>query len=169
MEYTILGHRNIVHYFVDFAKVWNKLENSIKKFTVLLLGLSEYKVFFSVMLSFLELLLKHILSEFPCLVLKTDVNCLRCDILNTPPRPSYIVFDFIVFGIILFSLITINLYNVAPTVTIDCVDQLHNCDEYQRDLCTNSLYRLLREQNCRKYCRICKGKSCKNHRYMYRQ
>ncbi|XP_052703991.1 uncharacterized protein ZK673.1-like [Crassostrea angulata] len=44
----------------------------------------------------------------------------------------------------------------APTVTIDCVDQLHNCDEYQRDLCTNSLYRLFREQNCRKYCRICK-------------
>lgn len=157
MEYTILGHRNIVHYFVDFVKVWSKLEiKLLKKGNAFLLSL-EYKLF-SVMLSFLELLLKHILSEFPSLALKTDANCLRCYILNTPPLLSYIVFDFIVFGIIFFS----TYYQiVAPTVTIDCMDQLHNCDEYQRDLCTNPLYRLFREQNCRKYCRICKGKSCK--------
>lgn len=46
MEYIIFGYRNIVYYFVDFVKVWNKLENLIKKFIVLLLGLLEYKVFF---------------------------------------------------------------------------------------------------------------------------
>lgn len=73
---------------------------------------------------------------------------------KTPqPKSSYIVFDFIVLNP------TVSNYNqfVTPTVTIDCVDLLHNCDEYQRDLCTNPLYRLFREQNCRKYCRICKG------------
>ncbi|XP_078310638.1 uncharacterized protein LOC144618469 [Crassostrea virginica] len=44
----------------------------------------------------------------------------------------------------------------APTVTVLCVDQLKNCDEYQADLCINSLYRLFREEKCRKYCGICK-------------
>lgn len=100
MEYIIFGYRNIVYYFVDFVKVWNKLENLIKKFIVLLLGLLE--VFFFVMLLFLELLLKYILSEFLCLVLKIDVNCLRWYILNILFLFLYIVFDFIVFGIIFF-------------------------------------------------------------------
>lgn len=101
MEYIIFGYRNIVYYFVDFVKVWSKLEiKFLKKSNVFLLSL-EYKLFF-VMLLFLELLLKYILGEFLSLVLKIDVNCLRCYILNILFLFLYIVFDFIVFGIIFF-------------------------------------------------------------------
>ncbi|KAK3103323.1 hypothetical protein FSP39_018485 [Pinctada imbricata] len=43
---------------------------------------------------------------------------------------------------------------VPPTFT-PCVDKLLNCEEYNKDLCTNPLYRFFREANCRKYCDLC--------------
>ena len=46
---------------------------------------------------------------------------------------------------------------LVPTVTITCKDELTTCDEYQADLCSNHLFRLFREKNCRKFCGICKG------------
>lgn len=45
----------------------------------------------------------------------------------------------------------------APTRTVPCSDKLANCDEYPPDLCTNELYRLWREDNCRKFCGVCSG------------
>lgn len=52
---------------------------------------------------------------------------------------------------------TIILFSVAPTRIVPCSDKLTNCDEYPPDLCTNELYRLWREDNCRKFCGICSG------------
>ncbi|XP_056018424.1 uncharacterized protein LOC125668451 [Ostrea edulis] len=46
-----------------------------------------------------------------------------------------------------------------PTVSDECKDTLPNCDEYQSDMCTNHLYKLFREINCRQFCGICKGVS----------
>nr|XP_022336173.1 uncharacterized protein ZK673.1-like [Crassostrea virginica] len=43
-----------------------------------------------------------------------------------------------------------------PTLTILCKDEIPNCEDYSRDLCTNHLYRIFREKNCRKFCGICK-------------
>ena len=51
-----------------------------------------------------------------------------------------------------------HLAGVAPTRIVPCRDQLTNCDEYSSDVCVNPLYRLWREDNCRKYCGICSGK-----------
>lgn len=48
-------------------------------------------------------------------------------------------------------------YCQAPTRIVPCSDKLTNCDEYPPDLCTNELYRLWREDNCRKFCGICSG------------
>nr|XP_022336718.1 uncharacterized protein LOC111132994 isoform X2 [Crassostrea virginica] len=45
----------------------------------------------------------------------------------------------------------------APTRIVPCRDRLTNCDEYSSDLCINPLYRLWREENCRKYCGVCTG------------
>ncbi|XP_052706071.1 uncharacterized protein ZK673.1-like [Crassostrea angulata] len=42
-----------------------------------------------------------------------------------------------------------------PTLTILCKDEIPNCEDYSRDLCTNPLYRIFREKNCRKSCKIC--------------
>uniref|UniRef100_K1PAK4 Uncharacterized protein n=1 Tax=Magallana gigas TaxID=29159 RepID=K1PAK4_MAGGI len=44
-----------------------------------------------------------------------------------------------------------------PTRIVPCSDKLTNCDEYPPDLCSNEVYRLWREDNCRKFCGICSG------------
>ncbi|CAC5419038.1 unnamed protein product [Mytilus coruscus] len=46
--------------------------------------------------------------------------------------------------------------NTSP---VPCVDKIPNCNEYDADLCTNPLYRLFREDNCLKFCNLCKGGS----------
>lgn len=46
---------------------------------------------------------------------------------------------------------------LGPTLTILCKDEIPNCEDYSRDLCTNPLYRIFREKNCRKSCKICTG------------
>ncbi|XP_071167719.1 uncharacterized protein [Mytilus edulis] len=46
--------------------------------------------------------------------------------------------------------------NTSP---MPCVDKIPNCNEYDADLCTNPLYRLFREDNCMKFCSLCKGGS----------
>lgn len=46
---------------------------------------------------------------------------------------------------------------LGPTLTILCKDEIPNCEDYSRDLCTNPLYRIFREKNCRKFCKICTG------------
>jgi len=43
------------------------------------------------------------------------------------------------------------------TSPLPCVDKIPNCNEYDADLCTNPLYRLFREDNCRKFCSLCTG------------
>ncbi|XP_048747796.2 uncharacterized protein LOC125659995 isoform X4 [Ostrea edulis] len=48
-------------------------------------------------------------------------------------------------------------YCQVLTTTVPCFDVKDNCDEYQSDLCRNNLYRLFRERNCRKFCKICTG------------
>ncbi|XP_048744328.2 uncharacterized protein LOC125657650 isoform X2 [Ostrea edulis] len=45
----------------------------------------------------------------------------------------------------------------APTKIVPCVDRISNCDEYVKDLCINTKYRIFREDNCRRYCKICTG------------
>ncbi|CAG2185197.1 unnamed protein product [Mytilus edulis] len=37
-----------------------------------------------------------------------------------------------------------------------CVNKVSNCNEYDADLCTNPLYRLFREDNCKLFCGLCK-------------
>ena len=51
-----------------------------------------------------------------------------------------------------------DFYFLAPTRIVPCRDRLTNCDEYSSDLCINPLYRLWREENCRKYCGVCTGR-----------
>lgn len=51
----------------------------------------------------------------------------------------------------------INLFVSEHTSPIPCVDKIPNCNEYDADLCTNPLYRLFREDNCRKFCSLCTG------------
>ncbi|XP_061171904.1 uncharacterized protein LOC133181406 [Saccostrea echinata] len=48
-------------------------------------------------------------------------------------------------------------YCLVPTQSVECKDKLPTCAEYQSDLCTNRLFRLFREENCRKFCKICEG------------
>jgi hypothetical protein len=51
----------------------------------------------------------------------------------------------------------ISIFSSAPTKIVPCADRLTNCDEYTSDVCTNPFYRIWREDNCRKYCKICTG------------
>ncbi|XP_052100630.1 mucin-2-like isoform X2 [Mytilus californianus] len=50
-------------------------------------------------------------------------------------------------------------YCIQNTSPVPCVDKIPNCNEYDADLCTNPLYRLFREDNCLKFCNLCKGGS----------
>lgn len=48
--------------------------------------------------------------------------------------------------------------DIAHTSPLPCINHIHNCQEYGDDLCTNPLYRLFREDNCRKFCGLCTRK-----------